>query len=167
MRGKTVSARYRLLAIITAIIIPLDQLSKIYIEKSFALHESITVIENFFNITSVRNQGAAFGFLADSSFRKPFFISISTIAGLAILWYLHQLQDDHKNYVIPLSLIFAGAMGNLIDRIRLGEVIDFIDVHWFGHHWPAFNVADSAISIGVALLLFFMWLQEKEKLKNK
>jgi signal peptidase II len=160
------SARYRFLAVITAIIVSLDQLTKIYIERAFALHESVTIIKNFFNITSVRNQGAAFGFLADSSFREPFFISVSTIAGLAIIWYLHHLKDDQKHFVIPLSLIFAGAMGNLIDRIRLGEVIDFIDVHWFGHHWPAFNVADSAIFIGVALLLIYMWLQEREKLKE-
>ncbi len=159
-------ARYRLLAVIATVIVALDQLTKIYIEKSFALHESFTVIKNFFNITSVRNQGAAFGFLADSSFRKPFFVTISIVAGLAILGYLHYLQEDQKNLVVPLALIFSGAMGNLIDRVRLGEVIDFIDVHWFEHHWPAFNVADSSISIGVALLLFFMWLHEKEKLKK-
>jgi signal peptidase II len=166
LRGKTLSARYRILAVISAVIIALDQLTKIYIEKNFALHESFAVIKNVLNITSVRNQGAAFGFLADSGFRKPFFVTISIVAGLAIIWYLHHLQEDQKNLEVPLALIFSGAMGNLIDRVRLGEVIDFVDVHWFGHHWPAFNVADSAISIGVALLLFFMWLHEREKLKK-
>lgn len=160
------SPRYRVLASVTIFIVVLDQLTKVYIEKNFALHESIRVIPNFFNITSVRNQGAAFGFLADSSFREPFFISISIIAGLAILWYIHHLETDQKQFILPLTLIFAGAMGNLIDRIRLGEVIDFIDVHWFGHHWPAFNVADSAISVGVGLLFFFMWLHEKGKIKK-
>ncbi|MBN2429341.1 MAG: signal peptidase II [Deltaproteobacteria bacterium] len=160
------SPRYRLLIVITAVIVALDQLTKVYIEKSFALHETFRVIPNFFNITSVRNQGAAFGFLADSSIREPFFITISTVAGLAILWYIHHLPEDQKGFIFPLTLIFAGAMGNLIDRIRLGEVIDFIDVHWYGHHWPAFNVADSAISLGVGLLLFFMWQHEKEKLSR-
>lgn len=165
-RGTNVFPKYRLLLTLTSIIVTLDQLTKVYIEKSFSLHETVKVIPNFFNITSVRNQGAAFGFLADSSFREPFFISISLIAGLAILWYIHHLPADQKNFTLPLALIFAGAMGNLIDRVRLGEVIDFIDVHWYGHHWPAFNVADSAISVGVGLLFFFMWLHEKKKAKR-
>jgi signal peptidase II len=166
MRGKIVPPISRLLTIVTAIVVTLDQLTKIYIEKNFALHESVNIIPNFLNITSVRNQGAAFGFLADSSFRQPFFVIISLVAGLAILWYLHNLPRDQQNFVFPLALIFAGAMGNLIDRVRLGEVIDFVDMHCFGHHWPAFNIADSSISIGVGLLLFFMWLHEKEKLKK-
>lgn len=158
--------RYRFLAAITVVVVALDQLTKIYIEKSFSLYESVTVIPNFFNIVSVRNQGAAFGFLADSSFRKPFFVTVSLFAVLGILWFLYHLPENQKSFVVPLSLVFAGAVGNFIDRVRLGEVIDFIDVHWYGYHWPAFNVADSAISIGVALLFYFMWLAEKDKLKK-
>jgi signal peptidase II len=144
-------SRYRLLLIVSAVILVLDQATKLYIDHRFALYESVTVIENFFNITYVRNKGAAFGILADSAFRIPFFITVATVAALGILWYLRQLRADQRLLHFALSLIFAGAVGNLIDRIRLGEVIDFLDVHWYQHHWPAFNVADSAITVGVSL----------------
>jgi len=152
---------------ITGAIVAFDQVTKLYVERNFHLHESVTLIENFLAITSVRNQGAAFGILADSSFRKPFFITVSVAAGLFILWYIHHLDEEHDFLKLPLSLIFAGAMGNLIDRIRLGEVIDFVDIHWHHqYHWPAFNVADSAISIGVAILLVSLWKIEKKRLSG-
>ena len=152
--------------IITGVVVVVDQITKFYIERNFFLHESVTLIENFLDITSVRNQGAAFGILADSSLRKPFFIIVSIAAGLFILWYIHHLERDQDFLKFPLSLIFAGAMGNLIDRVRLGEVIDFIDVHWYQYHWPAFNVADSAISIGVTLLLWDLWRIERKRYRT-
>lgn len=155
--------RYRLLLITTTLSLVLDQLSKLYIDQTFKLYQSLVVIENFFNITYIRNQGAAFGIFADSSFRVPFFIGIAVVAGVAILWAIHRLRDDQKLLCFGLSLIFSGAIGNLIDRIRLGEVIDFLDVHWYQYHWPAFNVADSAICVGVALLLWDMWRDERNK----
>jgi signal peptidase II len=156
-------SRYRLLLIVSTIILVLDQATKLYIDHRFALYESVTVIENFFNITYVRNPGAAFGILADSAFRIPFFITVATLAALGILWYMRQLRADQRLLHFALSLIFAGAVGNLIDRIRLGEVIDFLDVHWYQHHWPAFNVADSAITVGVSLLLLDLWFDERRK----
>jgi signal peptidase II len=156
-------SRYRLLLIVSAVILVLDQATKFYIDHRFALYESVTVIENFFNITYVRNKGAAFGILADSAFRIPFFITVATVAALGILWYLRHLREDQRLLHFALSLVFAGAVGNLIDRIRLGEVIDFLDVHWYQYHWPAFNVADSAISVGVALLLLDLWREERRK----
>jgi signal peptidase II len=162
-----VSFRYRLLAITSAIVLILDQASKFHIDYHFRLYESVTVLENFFHIVHVRNQGAAFGFLADSSFRLPFFITVALVAAVAIIWYLHQLRADQRLLQFALSLIFAGAIGNLIDRIRIGEVIDFIDVHWYQYHWPAFNVADSAISVGVALLLIDLWREEREAKRQK
>jgi len=157
--------RFRLLLIVSLAVLTLDQATKFYIDNRFALYESATVFENFFHITYVRNKGAAFGILANNAFRVPFFITVASIAVIGILWYLRKLGEGQKLHVLALSLIFSGAVGNLIDRIRLGEVIDFLDVHWYRHHWPAFNVADSAICIGVGLLLLDMWRQESRKKK--
>ena len=156
-------ARFRLLLLLTPLIVVFDQLTKLYIDRNYLLHQSLTVIENFFNITYVRNKGAAFGILSDSAIRIPFFIGITLVALVGILWYLSKLTATQKLLNLALSLIFAGALGNLIDRVRFGEVIDFLDVHWYRHHWPAFNVADSAICIGVGLLLLDLWFEEREK----
>ncbi|MDH4008562.1 MAG: signal peptidase II, partial [Desulfuromonadales bacterium] len=142
-------SRYRILAIISAVIIALDQATKLYVDANFRLHESMPVIRGFFNLTYVRNKGAAFGILADNAVRIPFFITVSIVAMLGILWYINRIRNDQKLAVFSLSLVFAGACGNLIDRVRLGEVIDFLDVFWQRYHWPAFNVADSAITVGV------------------
>ena len=155
--------RYKVMLIVCAISLALDQLSKVYIDRTFNLYQSLVVIENYFNITYVRNQGAAFGIFADSSLRIPFFITIAVVASVVIIWVIHRLKDEQKLFGFGLSLILSGAIGNLIDRIRLGEVIDFIDVHWYQHHWPAFNIADSAICVGVALLFLDMWRDETKK----
>jgi len=158
--------RYRLLLIVSLVVLVIDQLSKIYIDHRFALYESVGVFENFFHITYVRNKGAAFGILADNAFRVPFFIAVATLAAVGILWYLRHIADHQRLHIWALALVFSGAVGNLIDRVRLGEVIDFLDVHWYQHHWPAFNVADSAISVGVALLLVDLWREERTKKKT-
>lgn len=155
--------RYKILLIVAPLTLLLDQLSKVYIDRTFFLGQSLTVFENFFHIAYVRNKGAAFGILAGSAWRIPFFVGIAVVAALAILWYLHRTRDDQTVLQVALALIFAGAIGNLIDRIRLGEVIDFIDVHWYQHHWPAFNVADTAICVGVGLMILDLWLEEKKK----
>lgn len=145
----------------------LDQLSKLYIDSSFELYESVTVLENFFHITYIRNRGAAFGILSDNALRLPFFIVVSLIAIVGIIWYLRHLRNDQKLSILSLGLILSGAIGNLIDRVRLGEVIDFVDVHWYNYHWPAFNVADSAICVGVGLLMIETWREERQTKKNK
>lgn len=142
-----------------------DQLTKIYIDRSMKLFDSIPVIDNFFHITYLRNRGAAFSFLSDASWRLPFFIAITIVASIAILVAFHKLRDDQKLAQISMAMIFSGAIGNLIDRVRMGEVIDFLDVHWYKHHWPAFNVADSLICVGVTLLAIDMLLEEKQKSK--
>jgi len=162
-----VPLRYRILMITTFLVLVLDQATKIYIDTRFFLYQSLTVFENFFHITYVRNKGAAFGILSDSAVRIPFFITVAVVAAVGILWYMSRLRDEQTLLHISLALVFSGAIGNLIDRIRLGEVIDFIDVHWYQHHWPAFNVADSAITVGVALLLIDAWLEEKRRRKEK
>ncbi|MDD2541388.1 MAG: signal peptidase II [Desulfuromonadaceae bacterium] len=158
--------RYTLFAAISIVGILIDQITKTVIDRTMQQFDSIPIIEHYFNITYVRNKGAAFSFLSNASWRLPFFITISTIAALVILVAFRKLRDDQRLAHISLAMIFSGAVGNLIDRIRLGEVIDFLDVHWDQHHWPAFNVADSMICVGVFLLAIDMILEEK-RLKNK
>jgi len=156
--------KYIILTFVSATVLLLDQSTKLFIDRSMGLNSHPhPVIENFFNITYIRNKGAAFGFLADSSFHRPFLILLSIIAVVVIIGVYRKLRTEQKLTAVALSLIFAGALGNLIDRIWLGEVIDFLDVHWYGHRWPAFNVADSAICIGVFLLAIDMLLDERRK----
>lgn len=158
-------AKYIILLAVSVLVLVLDQVTKVYIDKTMRLHDSITVIEGFFNITYLRNKGAAFGILANSSWRLPFFLLVSAVAVVVILVVVSRLRDDQKASALSLSLIFSGAVGNLIDRVRLGEVIDFLYVHWYEHYWPAFNVADSAICVGVFLLAIEMVLEERREKK--
>jgi len=146
------------------LVILLDQVTKFYVVSHFQLHESLPVIDGFFNLTYIRNPGAAFGFLAGASpvFRGLFFTAVTLIAVSLILYYLVKNLVSNLSLVIPLALILAGALGNLVDRIRFGEVVDFLDVYIAGYHWPAFNVADSAISIGAVFLIVEMIKRRKE-----
>jgi len=153
--------RHIIFAAISAVGIVVDQITKISVDRSMNLFDSIPVVENFFHLTYVRNKGAAFSFLSDVSWRLPFFITVSIIACIVILIAFRKLRDDQKLAHTSMAMIFSGAVGNLIDRIRIGEVIDFLDVHWYRHHWPAFNVADSLICVGVVLLAIDMFLEEK------
>jgi signal peptidase II len=155
--------KYIILLVVSVIVLVLDQATKIYIYRTMELHSSITVVEKFFNITYLRNKGAAFSFLADFRFRLPFFIIVSLVAVVVILAVIRRLRADQKLSAVALSLLLAGAVGNLIDRVRLGEVIDFIYVHWYEHYWPAFNIADSAICVGVFLLAIDMFLEERRQ----
>lgn len=157
--------KYKLLLFLAPITIIIDQLVKIYVDNNMYLHQSIEVLENFFHITYIRNKGAAFGLLSgvDASVRIPFFLIMSTIAIGVILYILK--KEEGKSILFPsaLSLILGGATGNLIDRIRMGEVIDYIYVHWYEYYWPAFNVADAAISIGMVLLIIHMFKERKKE----
>jgi len=153
--------RYTLFTILTIVGLLIDQATKIFIDRSMKLFDTIPVVTDFFNITYVRNRGAAFSFLSDAAWRLPFFIGVSLVASIAILVAFHKLRDDQLLAQVSLAMIFSGAVGNLIDRVRLGEVIDFLDAHWYRHHWPAFNVADSLICVGVFLLAVDMLLEDK------
>ncbi len=155
--------RYALLAAIALPVIILDQATKLLIVRSLGMNGMITVIADFFDLVHARNQGAAFGILRDSSIRLPFLIMVSLAAVVVILIVYRKLRPDQKLAAASLSLVLAGAVGNLIDRVRLGEVIDFLQVHWYQHAWPAFNVADSAICIGVALMAIDLYREEKRK----
>ncbi|MHB8829454.1 MAG: signal peptidase II [Syntrophales bacterium] len=143
----------------------LDQATKAWIVSTMRLHDSYAVINGFFNITSVRNPGAAFGFLAGAPplFRTIFFIAITVGAILLILYYLRVSTIDDYPLIVSLALIFAGAAGNLIDRVRFGEVVDFLDVYLGNYHWPAFNVADSAITVGAFVMIVAMLRRRKEQ----
>lgn len=165
MRGGSVlSKKYLYLLLISGLIISLDQITKIYIHTQFQLSESIEVIPNFFNLTYVRNYGAAFGFLAQShpEFREIFFLLMPPAALIFILMILRGVPDTDTKQVVALSLIFGGAIGNYIDRLRFRYVIDFLDFHISGKYsWPAFNIADSCIVVGVGILLLIMFLERK------
>ncbi len=161
------TAKYVILCLVSLVVLVLDQATKLLIDRTMDIHSSITVVQNFFDITYIRNKGAAFGFLADSSFRLPFFIMISVIAVIVIIGIFRKLRPEQKLTAFSLALIFAGALGNLIDRVRLGEVIDFLYVHWYEHYWPAFNVADSAICVGVFLLAIDMLREERRQKSGK
>ena len=157
------SFRHLALASVTGGIILLDQLTKQQIMQTMRLHESIPVIPNLFSLTYIRNPGAAFGLLAGSSnaFRMVFF-GLTSIFALGLLGTI-LLRMPEEDWVGRISVtgILGGAIGNLIDRLRFGEVIDFLDVYIETYHWPAFNVADSAITIGVIFLIIHFAFEKR------
>lgn len=158
------------LIVITCLVVAIDQLTKMYITMNFRLHESFPIIKDIFHITYVRNTGAAFGIFRDANitFRTIFFLSLPPIAMLVIFFLLKASPDKDKIQNLALSLVFAGALGNYIDRIRFQYVIDFLDFH-YKQVWsyPAFNVADMSIVTGVFLLFIFMIKDEMNKSKSK
>ena len=148
------SNRYLQLFLASNILIILDQYTKMLVDKHIPKHHFIMVIDNFFAITHIRNPGVAFGLGAEwpSEYKVYLFIGFSIVAIVAILIFFHQTPRENKMVRIALILIFSGAIGNLIDRILYQEVIDFLDFYYGSYHWPAFNVADSCITIGVLLM---------------
>ena len=153
------SKKYKTLLLIIVGMVFLDQATKLYIDSNMELHQSIQVIKNFFQITYIRNSGAAFGIL--SGFKSPwltlFFVLISVVAIGIIMFYYYKTPENQRLTLVSFALIMSGAIGNFIDRAFYGEVIDFLYFHWYQHYWPAFNVADSCITIGVSLLLWDMF----------
>src|SRR5574341_492783 len=148
---------------VTLGVILLDQASKLFIQATIPLGHGIPIIPGIFAIVHVLNPGAAFGLLAgrSASFRNPFFIGISLLAVGFIIFYRHRELKGDSLASFALSLILGGAIGNLVDRLRVGMVIDFLDVHYYQYHWPAFNVADSCITIGVSLMMLELILGER------
>jgi len=144
----------RLAALVALAVVLADQATKALVERTLVLHETIPVTP-FFALSYVRNTGAAFGVLAAApvGVRLPLFLAVTVVATAAVLSYLRRTPADQRWRVAALGGVLGGALGNLLDRVRYGEVVDFLDLHWGGLHWPAFNVADAAITVGVAIVL--------------
>ncbi len=147
---------------VAIVILILDQASKAWATAKLQFVDTIEVIPNFFRFTYARNRGVAFSLFADSKFEMKWILaSISALAAVGVGYYLYRTANNRR-LSLALSLLLAGIVGNLIDRVRLGEVVDFIDWHWYEKYtFPTFNIADSAICVGAALLALDMLREEK------
>ncbi|WP_446007935.1 signal peptidase II [Candidatus Electrothrix sp.] len=151
--------------IIMALVVVGDQLTKVSILDNFALYDSTAVIPGFFNLTFLRNSGAAFGMLSGMPllWRQIFFISIAVVALVALVLMQRKMGKENAWYTLCFALIGGGAVGNVIDRVLYGSVVDFLDFYIGKYHWPAFNVADSAIFVGVTIFLLLQVFEGEEK----
>jgi signal peptidase II len=152
------SIKYKLVFSWVTVILIADQLTKFIVDQTMPLHHSIPIIDDLFSLTYIRNTGAAFGILSGSAaaFRLPFLLLFSTVAIIFIIIMLRRLPDRETGLITALAFILGGAIGNLIDRVAYGEVIDFLDFYWSRFHWPAFNLADSFITIGVLITVYYL-----------
>jgi signal peptidase II len=160
----------RLYFIILLALLGLDQLSKLLVVASLNLYEVRPLVPGFFNLVHVTNKGAAFSMFAsvDSPLRHYFFVAVNSAAFLGLTIAAWKMSAQHLLYRVSFAMIAAGALGNLIDRLRFGAVIDFLDFYVGTYHWPAFNVADSAICVGVVVLLVMNIMEMKnEKRRSK
>jgi len=156
---------FKLLVLIFTIII-MDQVTKAIVQQRFSLGESIIVLENFFNFTYVRNSGAAWGMFADATdwIRIPLFFILPVFACFWLVYLVWTTRRENLLLSTAFSFILAGAIGNLIDRFTMNYVVDFLDFYWGTYHFPAFNIADSSITIGAILLIYDnLFLQNKVK----
>jgi signal peptidase II len=146
--------RIRLVVGVAVAVVIVDQVTKAVVARSFGLHESVPLAP-FFALTYLRNTGAAFGLFAaaPAAVRLPLFVAVTGVALGALIGFVRRTPPGARGLLAALGGILGGAVGNLICRLRFGEVIDFLDVHWGDLHWPAFNVADSAITVGVVVVL--------------
>jgi len=159
---------YHLVAWPALIIICLDQISKLAVVNSLKLYESLPVINGFFNLVHIRNRGMAFGLLNRPGFDFTFyFLVTATLTAVAIItiWLLRLKRND-RYLTLGLSLILGGALGNLIDRLRLREVVDFLDFYIGSYHWHTFNIADSAITVGTFLVAVILVFRTKNNVKQ-
>jgi len=138
---------------IAAAVVALDQATKFAVERAFAYGERLAIVPGLFDLTLVYNRGAAFSFLANAAgWQRWFFIGLGAVAAAFIVWLLAR-HGSQRLFAFALALILGGAIGNVVDRIVHGHVVDFVLLHWQRHFFPAFNVADSAITIGAVLLV--------------
>ena len=154
--------KYIKLVVVAGGIILLDQFTKGLILRYLPFNNTIPVIKGFFNITHIRNPGGAFGLMANLSptLRSIIFLFVSSLAAGLIFYFYKKTPAKYSWLAAAFALIFGGAIGNLIDRIRFGNVIDFLDFYVGSLHWPAFNIADSAISIGIGIFLYHLMLKK-------
>jgi signal peptidase II len=149
---------------IIVLLLVLDQVTKWLVSRYLTLYSSVVVLPGFFNLTHIRNKGAIFGAFSRVNNRAVLFLltGASLVALALVLYYFFRTPASERGTKLALSLILAGALGNLIDRVFKGYVVDFLDFHIQGRHWPFFNVADSAITIGAVLLLIFLLKRKPE-----
>jgi signal peptidase II len=139
---------------LAAVVLVLDQASKLVVQAYFVPYQDVVAVTPFFNLVHVHNPGAAFSLFADQGgWQRWFFLAVALVASGVILWLLAGTRG-RAPFCIALTLILGGALGNVIDRLAYGHVIDFLDFHVAGWHWPAFNVADAAITVGAGLLIW-------------
>ncbi len=147
---------------LTALVVALDQATKQWADAALEYYRPAPVIDGFFNFTLLYNKGAAFSFLSNAGgWQRWFFTALSLIVSIALFIWLKKLPADKKILAAGLALILGGAIGNLIDRSVYGHVIDFIDMYYQDYHWPAFNIADSAITLGAVCLLVDMFKESR------
>ena len=138
---------------VSAVVVVLDQYSKVLVDSGLELHKPVELIP-LLAIRKIYNSGAAFSFLSDASgWQRWFFIALALVVVIVLIAWLYRLQKNQVRTALALSLVLGGAVGNLVDRVLYGYVIDFIDVYYASWHWPTFNIADSSITLGAALLL--------------
>jgi signal peptidase II len=154
--------KYIRLAIIGGCVVIVDQITKLLILKHLPFDQNITVIAGFFDIVHINNPGGAFGLLANLSpqWRTIIFLFISSLAVGLIFYFYIKTPKSHPWLAAGFALIFGGAIGNLIDRLRFGFVIDFLDFYIAKYHWPAFNIADSAITVGLSIFVIHIVLRK-------
>ena len=155
---------YHLMAWPALVVIILDQISKWVVVSNLMVHESVPVLDGFFDLVHIRNRGMAFGLMNRPGIDFAFYFLVAaslTAVAFLIIWFL-RLKDGDKRLILGLSLILGGAVGNLIDRFRFHEVIDFLDFYLGQYHWPAFNIADSAITVGTFLVATSLIFQHKK-----
>ena len=151
---------------ISGLILVVDQLSKWLADSSLTLHSPVPVIPGFFDVMLAYNKGAAFSFLAEAGgWQRWFFTALALGVSVAIIVWMKRLSASEKLTAVSLALVLGGAVGNLIDRLLHGHVIDFIQVYFGSYAYPAFNIADSAIFIGAALMIIEALLSKKEEAK--
>lgn len=167
MEIRPFAARFAPLLAGCAVILILDQYTKFLIQQNFELGETMVVINGFFNLTYWTNKGSAFGFMSgvEGPWVGRVFLFISFIALIVVIVIYREVEKDEPLLKSALILIFGGASGNMADRFRVGSVTDFLDFYLGEYHWPAFNVADSCITIGV-LLILFEWVSSNYRMKK-
>jgi signal peptidase II len=152
---------------LAALIVALDQLSKLVVDHTLRYGQRIELLP-FFDLTLVYNRGAAFSFLAQGAgWQRWFLISIAVVAIVFIVWLMRTQAQQSKRLMLALTLVLAGAIGNLIDRLAYGHVVDFLLLYWHPWYYPAFNVADAAISVGAILLIWDEWQRWRTARKSK
>jgi signal peptidase II len=166
--GIVMKRKYWVLLILCVAIIAMDQWTKDVVQQRLALYQRVEVLQGFFNLTHVRNPGGAFGIFGGEKggLGSWLFVVVSLVAVGSILFLFVKTREGEKTLSFSFSLVLSGAVGNLIDRLRFGEVVDFLDFYLYSYHWPAFNVADSAICVGIGLMAFDLLIRDRKRSKG-